>query len=91
MKTEDNYPLNVGDKVWIRSNILDPRVQPTLSEVGKILDNKIEFTKPDNGGYVGAKLTSVFHKFENAFWNIETLRATNVFTETELLELFKFQ
>lgn len=87
MKTEDDFPLNVGDQVWIRSNILDPKEEPKQAVVGVIHEFKIEFSKPDKDGYIGAKTTSVFHKKENAYWNIDSLRKTKAFTEAELLEL----
>lgn len=64
--TQDGYPLNVGDSVWIRSSVIGG--EPTEHIVGKILEHKIEYADPEVDGYIGAKLTAVFHLKENAYW-----------------------
>lgn len=87
IRTADDFPLDIGDKVWIRSNVLDPSDDPQEAVVGKIESYKILFDKPNEQGYIGAKLTSVFHERENAYWNLDSLRATGVFSDLELKEL----
>lgn len=87
VRTADDFPLDIGDKVWIRSNVLDPSVEPQEAIVGEIELYKVLFEKPTEEGYIGAKLTSVFHERENAYWNLDSLRETGVFSNLELKEL----
>jgi hypothetical protein len=86
-KTADGHDLSVGDEVWIRPNVLCPKEEPMQATVGSIYDFKIDFLEPDADGYIGAKLTAVFRERTNAFWTIEQLRKTGVFTRQELEEL----
>ena len=86
-KTEDGFSFNIGDEVWIRPSVLYTKEEPKKVVVGKINESTIHFTEPDIEGYIGARMKSVFHKKENAYWSVDALRATGVFTESELVEL----
>lgn len=67
--TADGYPLNAGDQIWVRSNVIDPKEEPSVAVVGEILEKKLLYDKPNGNGFVGASLTAVFHKKENAYWS----------------------
>jgi hypothetical protein len=64
--TVDGFLLNGGDTIWVRSSV--EYDEPTKHIVGQILDNKLLYQDPEPDGYIGAKLTSVFHLKENAYW-----------------------
>lgn len=72
IRTQDGYRIWPGSKIWVRSNIIDTKSEPTSAVVGRI-DNqyKVTFDKIDKEGYIGAKLTSVFKKKENAYFSEE--------------------
>jgi len=67
--TADGYPIKVGDTIWVRSSIIDPKIHPTEHIVGKITnEHKLEYAEVDIENYIGAKITACFHLKENAYW-----------------------
>jgi hypothetical protein len=68
-KTADGYEIEVGDAIWVRSNIIDHNLHPTYAVVGKIVSEyKVEYETPDTDGYVGVRAGASYHLKENAYW-----------------------
>jgi hypothetical protein len=65
-RTADGYPLNVGDTVWVMSDVIGDKPYSVI--VGKVLpDDSIVFKEPDSKGYVGARCC--YHFETNAHWD----------------------
>jgi hypothetical protein len=70
--TQDGYPLSEGDEIWVCADVSGG--EPTHHVVGELLENKLLYAEVTDEGMVGAKLSSVFRKKENAYWDEYTPR-----------------